>query len=67
MRSGDVLKLKWLRLVAINELRVEEHDLIVDFTTRYQKQHTPSFTEEDIHTLGLIYSRVRTITVKRPN
>ena len=61
MRHGDILKLKWLRLEAINELQSEEHDIIVDFTDRYQRGETPNFTDTEIHTLGQIYERVRNI------
>ena len=59
MKHADILKLKWLRLEAINDLQSEEHDLIVEFTERYQKGEAPLFTDEDIHKLSQIYNRVR--------
>lgn len=59
MKHGDMLKLRWLKMIAINDLHSDEYDIIIGFTTRYMKGETPSFTDKEIATLCQIYERVR--------
>lgn len=63
MNQSDLLKLRWLRMTAINDLQSGEYDIIVQFTERYQKEDAPSFTEEEIESLGRVYQRVRGLSV----
>jgi len=63
VNPSDLLKLRWLRNEAINDLQSEEYDLIVEFTTRYQKEDAPTFTEDERHALDLVYQRVRDMQV----
>jgi len=59
MKHGDMLKLRWLRMIAINDLQSDEHDLVVEFTKRYQEGTTPSFTDLEVSALNKAYQRVR--------
>jgi len=59
MKHGDMLKLRWLRMIAINDLQSDEHDLVVEFTKRYQEGNTPSFTDLEVDALNEAYQRVR--------
>jgi len=59
MKHVDMLKLRWLRMEAINDLQSEEHDIVVEFTTRYQMGGSPSFSDEEVSRLEEIYKRVR--------
>jgi len=63
LKHGDLLKLKWLRMEAINELDTDELDLVVDLTAKYQDGETPQFTEDEIVALDLVYQRVRTTSL----
>ena len=54
-----MLKLRWLRMIAIHDLTSAEYDLVVDYTTRYQIENAPSFTEEESESLDHVYLRVR--------
>jgi len=59
MKIGDMLKLRWLRMIAINDLQSDEHELVVEFTKRYQEGSTPSFTVPEVSALNKAYQRVR--------
>ena len=63
MKHGDLLKLRWLRMEAINELQSEEYDLVVDLTSKYQDGETPQFTNEEVIALDQVYQRVRTTSL----
>ena len=63
MNQSDLLKLRWLRMAAIDNLQSEEYDLIVQFTTRYQNEDAPSFTDEERASLERVYQRVRGLSV----
>jgi len=60
MKPADMLKLRWLRMIAIHDLHSDEFDIIVNFTTRYREGESPSFLEEEILAVNEIYERVRT-------
>ena len=59
MKHGDMLKLRWLRMIAINDLRSDEYDLVLQLTLKYQEGETPTFTSEEVTTLGEVYDRAR--------
>jgi len=59
MRPGDMLKLRWLRMIFIDDLRGAEYDLVIQYTNRYQQGETPVFTEEEIIALGELYKEAR--------
>lgn len=63
MKHGDLLKLRWLRMEAINELESDEYDLVVDLTSKYQDGETPQFSEQEIIALDQVYKRVRTTSL----
>ena len=59
MNHASMLKLRWLRMEAINELRIEDYEMVVDFTTRYQTGESPSFTAGEVAALNRVYTKVR--------
>lgn len=59
MKHSEILKLRWLKMIAINDLHSDEYDITIGFTTRYQKGETPSFSDGEIANLCQIYERVR--------
>jgi len=64
MKAGEMLKLKWLRMEAINDLHCKEYDLVMDFANKYLKGETPTFTDEELATLNRVYSEVRNRTLE---
>ena len=59
MLPVDLLKLRWLRMIAVNDLRSEDYDLIMRFTMKYQQGKTPTFAEEEVASMGAVYVKAR--------
>jgi hypothetical protein len=60
MKSSDFVKLRWLRLIALNKLNIEEYDLVMSLSDKVCSELTNEESEE----LNNLYNRHKKISTE---
>lgn len=62
MNISNFIKLRWLRMIAINDLQTEEYDLVIALSEKYREGETAVFTSEEIESLDCVYQRLKKLS-----